>query len=410
MNAAEVMPRRLKVLFISDVYFPRVNGVSTSIATFRRELRGLGCEVHLIAPDYGRVTEDESGILRVPSSGLPFDPEDRLMRSAWVMRQESRLRQEGYDLIHVQTPFAAHYLGLKLARRLGIPCVETYHTYFAEYFHHYVPFLPKGVSGAIARRVSRSQGNSLQAMVVPSRPMLEVLRDYGITTRMEVLPTGLDAERFMPGDRAAFRQCYDIEQGRPMLLFVGRVAHEKNIGFLLRMLDEVRRAVPEVLLLIAGEGPARPGLEAEVRHLGLQAHVRFLGYLDRQRELSSCYRAADLFVFSSRTETQGLVLLEAMAQSVPVVSIAEMGTRDVLSEGRGVHIAREDAAEFADKVVALLRDRSAREALGRAALEHAQEWSASRMAQRMLAFYGETVSQAASVSSSQPELAPQESR
>lgn len=377
----------MKILFISDVYFPRVNGVSTSIATFRRELRARGHTVHLIAPDYFAPSDDESDILRVPSRHLPMDPEDRLMQFSWVMAHLERLHEERYDVIHVQTPFVAHYLGLKLSRKMGIPCVETYHTFFEEYLHHYIPFLPRSLMKAVARRFSRSQGNSLDGMVIPSRPMLEVLKKYGVSTQAEVIATGLQPESFITGDRAGFRKRYGIPEDRPMLLFLGRVAHEKNIGFLLHVLNQVIETVPNALLLIAGEGPAVESLELATIELGLTENVMFIGYLDRHTELNDCYRAADLFVFSSRTETQGLVLLEAMAQGIPVVSIAEMGTRDVLQEGQGVWIARDNVQDFAGKVVRLLGDETTRIRLGEAGRRYAQLWSAGSKAEHMLRFY-----------------------
>jgi glycosyltransferase involved in cell wall biosynthesis len=172
-----------------------------------------------------------------------------------------------------------------------------------------------------------------------------------------------------------------------MMLFVGRVAFEKNIGFLLEVLQSVRQQIPDVLLLVAGEGPARAGLEQSAERMGLGNNVKFLGYLDRNTELNNCYRSADIFVFSSRTETQGLVLLEAMAQGVPVVSIAEMGTKDVLKDGEGVLIAREEIGDFSAKVTSLLRDKAARQSLGDVGRVYAQGWSASAQAERLTTFY-----------------------
>lgn len=377
----------MKILFVSDVYFPRINGVSTSIQTFRRELRALGHTVHLIAPDYYSPSDDESDILRIPSRYLPMDPEDRMMRYGQAMSHLKQFRGEMYDIVHIQTPFVAHYLGLKLSRLLRIPVVETYHTFFEEYLYHYIPFMPKSLMKMTARNFSRHQGNSLDGMAIPSHPMLEVLREYGVKSTAEVIPTGLEPESFIPGDGDGFRARYGIEQDRPMMLFVGRVAFEKNIGFLLEVLQRVRSEIPEMLFVIAGEGPARAGLEESVEKMGLQGNVKFIGYLDRKTELNNCYRSADVFVFSSRTETQGLVLLEAMAQGVPVVSTAEMGTKDVLKEGAGVWIAKEEAGEFSAKVVALLRDSAQREHLGDAGREYAHSWSASRQAERMVEFY-----------------------
>jgi len=381
----------MKILFLSDVYFPRINGVSTSIQTFRHNLHLLGHTVHLIAPDYQSVSADERDIVRIPSSTIPFDPEDRLMSFRAVMKQVERLRAENYDLIHVQTPFVAHYLGTRLARELGIPCVETYHTFFEEYLYHYIPLVPKPVMRCLAQRFSRHQGNSLHGMIVPTQPMQKVLCDYGIVTRSEVISTGIEAASFAPGDRAWFRDKYHIAPDRPMLLFVGRVAHEKNIGFLLKMLVQVRQVIPEILLLITGEGPAQNSLVQASIELGLRDNVQFIGYLDRETELNSCYCAADIFVFSSRTETQGLVLLEAMAQGTAVVSTAELGTLEVLREGEGVWIAAEDETEFAAKVIQLMGDPAARAQLGAAGRDYAHTWSAAQQAERMVAFYDEVL-------------------
>jgi 1,2-diacylglycerol 3-alpha-glucosyltransferase len=377
----------MKILFISDVYFPRINGVSTSIETFRHELRALGHTVHLIVPDYLTPSSDETDILRAPSRRVPLDPEDRFMSFKWVMQHLDKFRNEQYDIIHIQTPFVAHYLGTKLSRLLNIPCVETYHTFFEEYLIHYIPLVPKKLMRFVAKRFSRHQGNSLDGMVVPSHPMLHVLKNYGITTHAEVIPTGIEPDSFVQGDRVAFRINYNIPQDRPVLLFVGRVAHEKNIGFLLKMVDQVRKKIPDVLFVIAGEGPARESLMQDAKELGLSDNVMFIGYLDRHTELNSCYRSADIFIFSSRTETQGLVLLEAMAQAVPVVSTAELGTRDVLMEGMGVWIAKEELADFSEKVIKLLGNAEARKGLGEAGHDYAHGWSASRQAKRMLDFY-----------------------
>lgn len=377
----------MNILFVSDVYFPRINGVSTSIRTLRRQLAGLGHGVHLIAPDYYAPSDDESWILRVPARQLFFDPEDRLLHSRRAFARAIATLPADIDVVHVHTPFAAHYLGLRLARWLGVPCVETYHTFFEDYMHHYLPLLPRQALRLLARRLSRRQCNAVNAVIAPSQPMLDVLRGYGVTSKAAVIPTGLEAHSFAPGDGAGFRRRYGIAPEREVLLYVGRVAHEKNIGFLLRVLAELRQHRPGVLLLIAGEGPALPGLRDEAERLGLARNVLFIGYLDRHTELNDCYRAADVFVFSSLTETQGLVLLEAMAQGVPVVAIAALGTCSILREGAGALVAPHEVSAFAARVRGLLGDRKARLALGAAARVHAAEWSAAGMAQRMLAFY-----------------------
>ena len=380
----------MRVLMISDVYFPRINGVSTSIQTFRRDLHELGVQSLLITPQYpqGEQPADPS-IRRVRSLFVPRDPEDRMMRRGDIRRLLPRLHEQAWDVVHIQTPFVAHYAGLELARRLDVPAVETYHTYFEEYLHHYVPLLPRRLMRFVARHFTRSQAESVDRLIAPSRAMRDALTAYGVHTPIEIIPTGLEADRFEPGDGARFRERCGIAPERPVLVHVGRIAHEKNIDFLLRMLLPVRAAIPDILLLIAGEGPALEHCRRLAAELELTANVQFAGYLDRRRELLDCYRAGNLFVFASRTETQGLVLLEAMAQGVPVVSTAHMGTIDILGPGRGCVVAEEREHQFAAEVIRLMQDALLRKRLGRDAQAYAATWSSREQAARLLQLYRE---------------------
>ena len=377
----------MRVLFVSDVYFPRVNGVSTSIRTFRGDLARAGVESILVTPEYpGAPPDTEAGIIRVPSGGVPRDPEDRRFLSGPLRRALNRELAAQVDLVHIHTPFIAHYAAVRFARTHGLPVVATYHTFFEDYLHHYVPILPRGIGRWIARRFTLSQCADVAALISPSAPMRDALTAYGVTTPIEVLPTGLPAESFVRGDGARFRQQFGLPADRPLLLYVGRVAFEKNIDFLLRMFVKLRARRPNALFVIAGEGPALPHLKKLARELGIESHVRFIGYLDRSKELPGCYAAGDAFVFASRTETQGLVLLEAMAQATPVVSTAELGTRSILTPGCGAFVVPEDEEAFAAATAEALAlpQGDARRGQLRA---HAESWASQAMAQRLAAFY-----------------------
>jgi glycosyltransferase involved in cell wall biosynthesis len=379
----------VRVVLISDVYFPRVNGVSTSIQTFRRDLAELGCDTWLIAPRYPQAWQDDAQLSRQPSRYLVFDPEDRMMVGS-AARRACRELAGRVDAVHIQTPFVAHWVGLKAARDLRVPVLETYHTFFEEYLHHYLPLLPAGVARAFARVVSRRQCNAVDAVIAPSQQLADVLVGYGIERPIKVIPTGLNLAEFEGGDGAAFRARHGIPAERPVMLLVGRVAHEKNIGFLLQVLAEVRHAVPNVLFVIAGEGPALPALRRTVADTGLDANVLFVGYLDRRTALRDCYRAADVFVFASRTETQGLVLLESLALGVPVVSTAVLGTKEVLRDADGAVVVAEDVGAFAAAVIRVLTQPDLRRSLAAAGRGFvAARWSSAEMAKRLLRLYGE---------------------
>ncbi len=377
----------MKILMVSDVYFPRVNGVSTSIMTLRRELKELGHEVTLIVPAYGMNETAESDIIRIGGRKVLMDPEDRLMSYRELKRLPELLAGRSFDLLHIHTPFQAHYTGVRLARHLGIPCVETYHTFFEEYLYHYIPFLPKSLMRYVARYFSRRQCTQIDGLILPSIAMEEALQRYGVDTFRKIIPTGIELSDFDYCDRHSFRHKHNIALDRPVIVYVGRVAFEKNIEFLLIMLSQLRHNLPDILMIIAGEGPAESRLKRMVEGLDLSANVMFVGYLERASELPACYNAGDAFVFASRTETQGLVLLEAMALGVPVVSTAVMGTRDILAAGKGCRIAPDNPVDFAATLYEVLTDADLRARLSSEAKQHALEWSAPRMASQISGFY-----------------------
>ncbi len=382
----------MRVLMISDVHFPRINGVSTSIESFRHALANEGIEVTLVAPAYPGSLDVEPDIIRIPSRRVPFDPEDRLMQ---VRRLRQALaHQGGFDLVHIQTPFAAHYAGLRYARRRGLPCIATYHTHFEEYLHNYLPALPRSWLRASARALARRQCNALDAVIVPSEAMRDTLLGYGVRVPLYRVPTGIPIGHFCLSDeatcrlaRAEFRHRHAIPADAPVALFVGRAAHEKNIGFLLEAMRHALARQPTLVLVIAGEGPALITLQRQVAALGIAPQVRFVGYLDRQRELPACYAAADVFVFASRTETQGLVLLEAMAAGLPVLAFSALGTREIVAPRRGALPAPEDAVTFGTSLAALIDDPQRRQTMSREARTFAAEWSISACARRLAKVY-----------------------
>ena len=383
---------------ISDVFFPRINGVSTSIATFVKEIKKQGHTVHLIAPAYksNRVETpvfEGDWIFRIPSNVVLFDPEDRLMSKKKVRALLPSLQTNNYDVLHIHTPFVAHYMGIWIADKLNLPVVETYHTFFEEYFFHYVPFLPKALLKFLARKFSVSQCRQVDHIVVPSSPMMNVLQKYGVTTAHTILPTGVSIKGSLENSGSSFRNQQGISSNQPVLVHIGRVAFEKNIEFLLQVTASLVKLLPELIFIIAGEGPALKQLKSFAQKLGISNNVKFVGYLDRDKELSACYQAGDVFVFSSRTETQGLVLLEAMLLGVPVVSTAVMGTKDILVNGKGALIANEQVDDFADKVLKILHDPELKTILSTQGISYAQSWHPSDMAKRLISLYEELQTQ-----------------
>lgn len=380
----------MRILMISDVYFPRINGVSTSIQAYRESLLKLGHQITLITPAYKNVStdNDETDIYRIPALTVPFDPEDRLMSKSKLYKTAKHLLEKScYHIIHIQTPFVAHHVGIKLARQFNLPIVETYHTYFEEYLYNYIPFVSKQLLRNFVRRFTRKQCNNLDAVITPSTAMKDILHEYGVSKPVSIIPTGIKIECFSGGDGKRFREIYNISLDAPVLVHVGRICHEKNIDFLLKMHQLVVHQKPDAILIIAGEGPALNHLKHLAIKLQIGKSVKFIGYLDRKKELKNCYAAGDVFVFSSRTETQGLVLLEAMACGTPVVSIAEMGTKDILHNGGGHMIADEDVDDFSERVLLILSNYELKKRMSQEARQYASTWSMDSLTMQLVSFY-----------------------
>jgi glycosyltransferase involved in cell wall biosynthesis len=379
---------------VSDVYFPRVNGVSSSIRTFARELKRLGHNVTIVAPDYGKNGDGENGdgeaefdMIRLPSRVIFFDPEDRLIRGSAITPAIERLAQRQWDVVHIHTPFRAHQLGVRLAKRLSRPTVESYHTFFEEYVGVYLPWLPKFMSRFTARYFSRSLCHGVDHLIVPSDEMTQVLRRYGIATPASVIPTGIHLEEFRGGDGARFRHAHGIADDQPTLVTVSRLSAEKNISFLLDVARALIDEFPRLAFILAGEGPDAERLKRHAGTIGLRDHVVFVGNLDRRTTLLDCYKAGDVFVFASPTETQGLVLVEAMSLGVPIVSTAVMGTATVLRHAKSARISGENVREFAGHVATLLHSAEQRKALADAGPHDAAAWSAPILMERVVHLY-----------------------
>jgi glycosyltransferase involved in cell wall biosynthesis len=232
--------------------------------------------------------------------------------------------------------------------------------------------------------------------------MADTLRNYGVSTPLHAIATGLPESQFVRGNGRKFRHDWGIAPERRIALFVGRAAYEKNIGFLLDMMTLACRQMPQLMLVIAGEGPALPALLRRAAALQLDDNVRFVGYLPREGGLRDCYAAADVFTFASYTETQGLVLLEAMAIGLPVLAIPALGAAEIILPRRGAVAAADTPEAFAAQLLALLERPAKLATMADEAMAFAREWDAATQGARLAALYRELVRAPVAVDCSQP--------
>jgi len=384
----------LRIAFVTDCFWPRVNGVTVSIQTFKDELERRGHEVLVLCPEYPKRDRSipEPGVLRFDSMGNSFSVEDRLVHLHAFPRVFMALDHFRPDAVHINTEFALQIAARLWCKARGYPFLITAHTNWEHYVGNYLPRLPKPPLRSFARTVMRLLYGTADILVTPTAEMASVLRGYHIRRKIRIIPSGIDPAMFVADRReaAAWRarleERHPVLAGKRWLLFVGRVTEEKNVAFLVTALARVARAVPDAALVLVGDGPGRDHVERLAARAGLANRVVVTGYLPRA-ELRHAYANAEIFAFASKTETLGLATIEAMTAGVPVVAIGIMGTRTVMRGDNGGFMVDEDLAEFSAACVRLLKDPALRAAKSAEAREWSKQFSIAAQTDRMERIY-----------------------
>ncbi len=372
----------LRVAVFSDSYRPYLSGVVRSLDTFLPHLRARGVETYLFAPRYPGA-EEEEGLFRFFSLPAPRGGGFRIALPL-SLRLVSTVRRLSPRIVHLHSPFLLGRAGRKVGRKLGIPVIMTYHTYY-HFYSHYFPLLEKR-SEELVLRYTLSFASSCDVVVAPSETLARFLRSHELRVPVWVIPTGIEPGEWRGGNPSWLRE--RGVAGSPVLLYVGRLALEKNLFLLLDVFRLIKPLFPEASLVLAGDGPLRSHLQSLAFRAGLSSSLHFLGRVE-PGELRHVYASADLLVFPSTTETQGLVLLEAMAAGLPVVAARAGGAVDVVEDGRNGFLSPPEAGEMARRVSLLLSRPELRLSFATEGMKTAESFSASRQADRLLELYRE---------------------
>ncbi len=345
----------MRIALFTECYRPIQNGVVASVDALAEAIRERGHDVVCVTPKMPRYRDVDDYVVRIPSLPLPTRTGFRLtlpLTSARVARALGRL-----SIVHTHSPFVTGWLGERLARKLGVPLVFTYHTQLEEYAH-YFPF-ESTLTRQAAASLTQTYANRADAVVVPTAAMERRLRRLGVRRRIEVIPSGIDVALFAAGRRREeLRSRLGVPAGGKMILFVGRLGREKNLELVLDAFARIGE--PSARLVVVGDGLHRAALERRARSLGVAERTRFTGEFER-RALPDVYASADVFAFPSRSETQGLVLVEASVAGVPVVAVDTPQTRDVLEDSAELVPAEPEA--FARALMQASSDRVGRVAV-----------------------------------------------
>lgn len=375
----------MNILMLTNTFTPHVGGVANSVQAFTAEYRRLGHRVLVITPTFEGMPVDEEDVIRIPAIQR-FNGSDFSVPMPVPGFLTPALDEFQPDIVHSHHPFLLGDTALRIAASRDIPVVFTHHTQFEQYTH-YVP----GDSPALQRFVvdlTTGYCRLCDSVIVPSESIASIVCGQGVETRIEVIPTGVDVRRFAEGDGHAFRAALNIPAGAFVVGHLGRLAPEKNLGFLAEAVAGFIARHQNACFLVAGSGPSEQDIKQIFATRRLSDRLYLAGKVQGRQQVDA-YHAMDVFAFASQSETQGMVLTEAIAAGVPVVAVDAAGAREVVIDGQnGRLLPREDSAEFAAALewIASLSDEQ-RQVMRRAMAETAERFSLGRCAARALSLY-----------------------
>jgi 1,2-diacylglycerol 3-alpha-glucosyltransferase len=373
----------MRIAIFTNSYKPTTSGVVRSVDVFRQGLTEAGHGVYIITPAREDYDDEELHIFRFPALELP-DQLDLSLVIPLKTPMAPTIRGIKPDLIHSQHPFVMGGLASAFARDLKLPLIFTFHTRYDQYAQRYVPIAPR-LAGWMTEEIVGRYLEKCTAIIAPTPSIRDLIwRDYGPSVPVTVVPTPVDLSAYHDLDPGHVRTTLHLQDAE-ILLYVGRLVSEKNLDFLLHAFARIAPQRPRARLLMVGDGTHKRSLEQMAHQLGLGSQVVFTGFVPLA-EVPHYAAAADLFVFSSTTDTQGLVLIEAMAAGTPVVAVEAPGPTDVLADGGGVLVPLQEEA-FAEAVLELLTDDSRRRAMEEEAVRIVQGYSIPGATQRLLEIY-----------------------
>jgi 1,2-diacylglycerol 3-alpha-glucosyltransferase len=380
----------MKILIATDMYKPQINGVVTSVENLRRGLAEMGHEVMVLTLSDNLRSRCETNAAYIGSVGAGrVYPNARLAVSPWRNNAVRELARWKPDVVHTQCEFSTFAAAKRVAAICGAPLIHTYHTLYESYTHYFSPSERLGKMAAAF--VSKKIFNATDAVIAPTEKIRAVLCGYGVTTPITTVPTGVDLAKFSRpidgGELMKLRLSLGINDADKVLVFVGRLGREKNVGELLTLMKSCDL---NAKLLVVGDGPYRRSLEETALSLGIMRKVIFAGMAEPE-EVAKYYRLGDAFVSASSSETQGLTYLEAMASGLPLLCRRDRCLDELLSDG-AVGFQFDTAREFQEYAVRLLCDSAARSAMGESAAKTAAKYSIRAFAENVMSVYENALS------------------
>ncbi len=371
----------MNIGIFTDTFEPQINGVVTSIRSTVDYL-SQHHNVTIFCPNVIPKLESTDQIWRFKSVVYPFLKEYRL--AIPFLNKMKKITALNLDVIHIHTPFTMGYIGLNIAKKLNVPVIHTYHTFFEKYIH-YFPIFPEKWMYKYAKKESQRFCNKCKLIIAPTDEMTNKLNEYNIKPPVQTLSNGINP--YTPTHKEQ-QQMIDrfYLNNKKVCIFVGRLGKEKNIYFLLDAFEKIHQQCSDTHLLVIGDGPERDNLTQAIFQKDLSEHVTLTGYMNKQ-DVFTAFHIATLMLFPSISETQGLTVIEAFMSGTPVIGINKMGVKDVIGQSGGGILCNENLSEYVDASVELLTNEDKRKKCNENAKIRGNDFSSTHINKQLEQIY-----------------------
>ena len=381
----------MRIGMFINYYTPSKGGMETSVINLSKGLEKAGHEVFIFAPEYPNYKDKEKNIFRYKSIRFNHGGYFYVIPIPIFSKMEEVVKNLDLDIIHSHQPYSLGNEALKFSKKFNIPLVFTYHIKYEDY-SHYIPLVPSSISKKYIRKITVGYSNKCDAVISPSTAIKKLLEDHGIKAPVKIIPSGINIDNFQndTGKKTEIRQKYQIKQNEIMLITACRLTKEKNLEFLIRSFAKIIEKRKNVKFMIVGDGAVKKNLKKIAEELGIKDSIVFTGLVDRT-SIVDLYQASDIFVFASKTETQGLVAVEAMAAGNPVVAIKASGIEDIVKEGEDGSLTSESEDEFSQSVLKIVSNNDLRSKMSAQAKINSKRFSIEPWVEKVTMLYEDLI-------------------
>lgn len=379
----------MNIAIFTNNYLPNPFGVSSSIESFRKEFEKMGHSVYIFAPETKGYVDENPNVFRYPSFDINYKISFPLP-IPYSANIDGILDKLEIDIIHSQHPNLLGFAAKKWAKKKNIPLIFTWHTLYDQYTHFAPPFIPKKIATWWTIGNAVSYANRADAIVVPTPSVKRIIRKWGVKNQnISSIPTGVDENEFNGADGNKVREKYSISRDKVVLNIVSRFTEEKNIKFLFECVIKALHRKEKAVFLAKGNGNLLEKMKELVISEGLKDRVVFA---DEEDEKQDVFAAGDVFVYASKSETQGMVISEAMFSGLPIVAVASSGVSDQIADGVSGFLVSENKDDFVQALEKLIDSDELRKKFSENGKKIAQQSYVSTIcAKKMLELYLEAI-------------------